>query len=322
MLPAAAAALSEAEEPPGGLGSIRRRLELWGAYYLLAMRVVALELMATDTLNRTAFDKVERALIGVWELPALIKTELGGSEQHVRINGGVADALTLKAWYRGQPVAGVPLVWSPGAGFKGVVTGQKETDSLGVATGEVMYLAPTGNDFGYAQAAIDIDQIVGRRTGIAMNVWLWRLVLPCRTNGQLVLRMTETRNGDQPMEQPVFSPEVNKWAEGRGLGFGDNEPDKEKYHYHLLLEGQVDVTSTVRDDIASAYVSGSAVLSDMETGEILYRYSIGLQREGARGNTAAAVEMLALREGAGEVMAEFASRIINALPGPGDEFGR
>jgi hypothetical protein len=322
LLPAANKALSDSIEPPGGLGSISKRLEMWGGYYLLAVRVVALELLASDTLNRTAFDKVERALLALWELPALVKAEQGGDDQHVRIHGGAPEKLTLKAWFRGQPVAGVPLEWGPGAGFNGVVQGDKELSATGNATGEVMYIAPSGDDFGYAQASIDIDQVVGRRTGIAMNVWLWRVLLPCRSTGDLVVRITETLSGDKPLEQAVFTPEVKKWADGRGLGFSENEPNKDKYHYHLLLEGQVDVTPITRDDISSAYVSGTVTLSDMETGAVLYRYSIGLQRDGARGNTEASVVQLALRESAGEVMAEFASRIIAALPGPDDEFGR
>ena len=316
----ASAALANADEPPGGLGTISKRLELWGAYYLLAVRVVALELLATNTLNRTAFDKVERALLALWELPALVKAELGGNDQYARIHGGVPAKLTLKAWFRGQPVAGVPLVWGPGAGFKGVVQGDTETSAAGTASGEVMYLSPTGDDFGYAQACIDIDKVVGCRSGIAMNVWLWRVLLPCRAAGELVMRVTETRGGDKPLEQPVFNPEVKKWADGRALGFSENEPNAVKYHYHLLLEGQLDVTTTTRDEISSAYVSGTMTLSDMETGNVLYRVSIGLQREGAKGNTEAAIVLLALREAAGEVMAEFASRIITALPGKDDEF--
>jgi hypothetical protein len=322
LLPAATQALSDAEEPPAGLGTIQKRLEMWGAYYLLAVRVVALELLATDTLNRTAFDKVERALLALWELPALVKTDLGGNDQYMRIHGGAPEKLTLKASFRGQPVTGVPIAWEPGIGFRGVVEGDKELDATGVARGEVMYMASTGDDFGYAQASIDIDKVVGRRTGIAMNVWLWRVLLPCRKNGELVVRVTETCNGDQPLEQPVFTPEIKKWAEGRLLGFSENEPNAVKYHYHLLVEGQVDVTPMTRDEVPSAYVSGTLTLSDMETGEVLYRYTIGLQREGAKGNSEASVMLLVGQEGAGEVMAEFASRIIAALPGPGDEFGR
>lgn len=322
LLPEASKALADTPEPPGGLGSIEKRLEMWGSYYLLAVRVVALELLASDTLNRTAFAKVERCVLALWELPTLVKATLEGADQHVQIYGGAAEKITLKAWFRNQPVVGVPLTWGPGVGFRGVVDGQRETNSLGLASATVLFLGATGNDFGYVQASIDIDEALGRRTGIAMNVWLWRLVLPCRTNGELVVRVTETQGGDKPVEQAVFTPEVKKWADGRALGFSANEPNKEKYQYHLLLEGQIDVTATMRDEIPSAYVSGSMTLSDMETGEVLYRFQVGLQREGARGNTEASVILSAVRESAAEVMSEFASRIINALPAPGDEFGR
>jgi hypothetical protein len=321
LLPTATKALADTPEPPGGLGSIDKRLEMWGSYYLLSVRVVALELLASDTLNRAAFDKVERSVLALWELPTVIRTTLDGADQHVRIHGGAPEKLTLKAWFRNQPVTGVPLSWGPGAGYRGVVEGQKETNSLGLATANVLQLAATGNDFGYVQATIDIDEVLGRRTGIAMNVWLWRLVLPCRTNGELVVRVTETRGGETPVEKPTFTPEVKKWAEGRALGFSELEPDKDKYHYHLLLEGQIDVTPTVRDELASAYVSGSMTLSDMETGEVLYRLQVGMKHEGAKGNTEASVVLNAVRESAAEVMSEFASRILTALPAPGEEFG-
>jgi hypothetical protein len=322
LLPEAAKALSDSPEPPSGVGSIEKRLELWGNYYLLAVRVVALELLASDTLNRTAFAKVERCVLALWELPTLIKATLDGADQRVRINGGAPEKVTLKAWFRNQPVVGVPIAWGPGAGFRGVVDGQRETNSLGLATANVLYLGSSGNDFGYAQASIDIDEALGRRTGIAMNVWLWRLVLPCRTNGELVVRVTETTGGAKPVENAVFTPEVKKWAEGRGLGVSAGEPNKEKYQYHLLLEGEIDVTTTTRDEISSAYVSGSMTLSDMETGEVLYRLQVGMHQEGERGNTEASVVLTAVRQSAAEVMSEFAARIINALPAPGDEFGR
>lgn len=322
LLPAAQAALADASQPPVGLGTVARRMEMWGDFYLLAVRVVALELLASDTLNRTAFDKVETSLMALWELPALVRVEQSGGDQHMRIQGGLVKPLELRAYFRGKPVAGVPLAWAPGLGFRGTVEGDSELDEAGRATARVLYLGATGDDFGYVRASLDLDRLIGRRLGISMNVWLWRVMLPSRANGQLVLRVQETEGGATPLPEPLLTPEVEKWALGRNLACTTGEPDPERYLYHLVLEGNVDVTPSSQNGVPSAYVSGNFTLTDEETGEVLYRYTLGLKRVGQPGNTEASLKLLAMREGAADLMAEFASRIIVALPAPGDEFGR
>jgi len=322
LLPEAQTTLAETPQPPTGLGSIGKRMEMWGAYFLLAVRVMALELLASETLNRTAFDKVETALLALWELPALVKADQAGGDQHLRINGGLPEPLVLRATFRSKPVDGVPLAWGPGAGFRGVVEGDLETDQAGRATARVLQFATTGDDFGYVRASLDLDRVIGRRLGIAMNVWLWRLQLPSRSNGQLVVTVRETEKGENPLPEPLFTPELKKWADGRDLAFTTGEADKEKYLYHLTLEGDVDVTTLTSNGLPAAYVSGNFTLTDLETGTVLYRYTLGLMRTGQAGNTEASVKLLAMRDGAAEVMAEFASRIIVTLPAPGDEYGR
>jgi hypothetical protein len=322
LLPTAQKELADVPQPPTGLGSIGKRMEMWGEYFLLAVRVVALELLASDTLNRTAFDKLETALMALWELPALVRTDQTGGDQHLRINGGLAEPLVLRASFRGKPVGDVPLAWGPGAGFRGVVEGDRETDANGRATARVHQFAATGDDFGYVRAGLDLDRLIGRRLGIAMNVWLWRVRLPSRSNGQLVVTVKETEKGDSPLPDPLFTPEIKKWADGRNLAVTTGEPDREKYAYHLVLEGEVDVTTFTSDGLPGAYVSGSFTLTDRETGTVLYSYALGIRRSGQAGNTEASVKLLAMRDGAAEVMAEFASRIIVTLPAPGDEFGR
>ncbi len=322
LLPAAQSALAEASQPPAGLGSIGKRMEVWGEYFLLAVRVVALELLASDTLNRTAFDKLETALLSLWELPALVRIDQQGGDQHLRVNGGLPDPLVLRASFRGKPVSDVPLAWGPGAGFRGVVEGDRATDAGGRASARVHQFTSTGDGFGYVRASLDLDHLIGRRLGIAMNVWLWRVLLPSRDNGQLVVKVKETEQGETPLPEPLFTPEIRKWADGRSLASTTAEPDTEKYLYHLVLEGEVDVTTFTSEGTPGAYVSGTFTLTDRETGTMLYRYSLGIQRSGQAGNTEASVKLLAMRDGAAEVMAEFASRIIVTLPAPGDEYGR
>ena len=155
-----------------------------------------------------------------------------------------------------------------------------------------------------------------------MNVWLWQVKLPSRNNGELVLRIKETEGGQQPVVDPMFVPEVKKWAEGRKLATGEEDADSEKFSYHLLLEGDVDVTPVLSGDVPSAYVAGNFTLSDLDTGEVLFRYALGLNRVGKFGNTEATIKLLAMQEGAADVMSEFASRILVALPGADEEFGR
>ncbi|MCZ7607929.1 MAG: hypothetical protein M5U25_18080 [Planctomycetota bacterium] len=210
----------------------------------------------------------------------------------------------------------------PGAGFRGVVEGDRATDAGGRASARVHQFTSTGDGFGYVRASLDLDHLIGRRLGIAMNVWLWRVLLPSRDNGQLVVKVKETEQGETPLPEPLFTPEIRKWADGRSLASTTAEPDTEKYLYHLVLEGEVDVTTFTSEGTPGAYVSGTFTLTDRETGTMLYRYSLGIQRSGQAGNTEASVKLLAMRDGAAEVMAEFASRIIVTLPAPGDEYGR
>ncbi|MCA8946669.1 MAG: hypothetical protein KDB29_10620, partial [Planctomycetes bacterium] len=184
------------------------------------------------------------------------------------------------------------------------------------------YLTPTGDDFAYVQAHMDIDKLVGRRLGIAMNVWLWKVMLPSRGNGELLVNVKETEQGEQPPAKAVFYPELEKWCLGRNLAVSSGTDLNKEKLYHLLLEGNVDVTSSVTDGVPTAYVSGVVTLSDVETGQTLFSFALGQKEVGQSGNTETAIRMLAMRQGVAEMMTEMASRILAALPDQGDEFGR
>lgn len=309
--------LAAAMEPPGGIGSVLDRLDRWGRYFLLAVRVVALELIASDTLNRTAFDKVERALIALWELPALITSNEKNSGQHLKLNGGLAQPLELFMWFRNRPVAGVPLLWGPATGFRGDVQGDKETDADGRATARVHYLAATGDNFAYVQCRLDVDRVVGRKLGIAMSVWLWQVMLPSRETGEIVLNIEEDTGFD-----PVFVDELRKWCEGRGFRIVDKASELDDVLYHATLEGRPKVQVTTLNGAPVGFVTGTFTLKDNETGSVLFRYTLGLKREGQPGNSDSAVALLALREGATELLLEMAPRLLATFPGKGDEFGR
>lgn len=315
-------AFDQATQPPMGLGSIARRMELWGNYYLLGVRVVALELLATGALNQRVFDAVEGALISLWELPTISQVSQWGGDQHLRIREGLAEPIGLRVYFRGKPVAGVPLAWSAGPGFQGAIEGDRELDEQGMGTAKVLYITPTGDEFAYVQAYLDLDRLIGRRLGISMNVWLWKVMLPSRLNGELLVNIEETEQGKEPAASPVFYPELEKWCVGRNLAVSTGKPRREDKLYHLRLEGKVDVTTKLVDKIPSAYVSGVLTLSDVETGQTLFTYTLALTEEGKEGNTEAAIRLLAIRRAAGEALGELAARIIATLPFQGDEFGR
>lgn len=317
MLPEANDELAKTMEPPSGLGSVMDRLERWGKYYLLAVRVVALELIATDTLNRTAFDKVERSLVALWELPALITTNEKNSGQHLKLSGGLPQPLELYAWFRNKPVANVPVIWRPAPGFRGDVQGDKQTDANGKSTAKVHYIAGTGDNFCYVQCMLDVDTVVGRKLGIAMGVWMWQVMLPSRETGELVILIEEDTGYDA-----VFVDEIKKWCVGRNFRVVDKATEGDDVLYHLTLEGKPKVKSDVVNGIPLAHVSGSFTLKDSETGTVLFRYTLGMKKEGQTGNNEATIAMLALREGATELLLEMAPRLITTLPAEGDEFGR
>jgi hypothetical protein len=314
LLTEARSELAAEPPPPIGIGSIQRRLEMWGRYFLLAVRVVGLELLVTGKLDNAAFDKVEEALLALWELPTIMRTEQRNSGQHYRLKDGLAKPLELYAGFRGQPVADVPITWGAAAGFTATIEGDRTLDANGRATAKVLYFAATGDEVGYVQARIDLDRVVGRRLGISMNVWLWHVVLPARANAELVINLTETLNRE-PLAERQFTPEIKDWAVMRNLACAELTPsDNDEYHYHLILEGNVDVTTSTSNDIATAYVSGVFTLTDLETGTVLFRYTLGLKRDGQLGSSEIAVRMLALKDGAADVMAEMAARISATLP--------
>lgn len=322
MLQPAINEFETASRPPVGLGSIPKRMEMWGEYYLKCVRAVALELIAAGTLNKQGFDEVENALISLWELPTICQSDQWGGNQHLRLREGLPDPIGLKLYFRGKPVTGVPIAWGPGVGFQGTVEGDRELDDRGIASAQVLYLTPTGDDFAYVQAHMDIDKLVGRRLGIAMNVWLWKVMLPSRGNGELLVNVKETEQGEQPPAKAVFYPELEKWCLGRNLAVSSGTDLNKEKLYHLLLEGNVDVTSSVTDGVPTAYVSGVVTLSDVETGQTLFSFALGQKEVGQSGNTETAIRMLAMRQGVAEMMTEMASRILAALPDQGDEFGR
>ena len=318
MLPDANAELANEMEPPGGIGSILDRLERWGKYYLLAVRVVALELIASDTLNRTAFKKVEQALVALWELPSLVKSNEKNSGQQLPINRALSQPLELYAWFRNKPVANVPISWGAAPGFRGDVQGDKETDANGHASARVHYIAPTGDNFCYVQCRLDVDRVVGRKLGIAMGVWLWQVMLPSRETGEIVFQIEEDTGYD-----PVFVDEIKKWCEGRNFKVVDDKASEdEDIHYHLTLDGSPTVKASTVNGIAQAYVTGTFTLRDKATAEVLFRYTLGYKKEGQPGNSESVVAMLALREAATEILMEMAPRLLATLPGPDDEFGR
>jgi len=229
----------------------------------------------------------------------------------------VSLPLELHIWFRNKPVANVPLIWGPAPGFRGDVQGDKETDADGQARARVHYIAATGDDFCYVQCRLDVDRVIGRKLGIAMSVWLWQVMLPSRQNTEIVIEIDEETG-----YEPVFTEELRKWCVGRNFLVVDKASTRDDILYRLTLDGRPKVQVSTVDDIAQAYVSGTFTLKDSETGTVLYRYTLGESKTGQPGNSEAGVAMLALQEGATEILLEMAPRLLATVPGEDDEFDR
>ena len=310
--------LSETEMPPGGIGTIEKRMEMWGEYYMKAVRVVALELLAENTLNRTVFEKLEEAVLALWELPSLMKVSQHGGNQVVQIRGGAPKPLTMWASYRGKPVAGIPVRWGPAPGFAGTVEGDLEFDEYGGAKARVHYLRPNGSEWGYVAASLDLDAFIGRKTGVTMTLWMWQLMLPSINNGELVLDIVEQLDGETDGVDPLLADEIEKWAKQRGLAVAYGEPSSDEYAYRIKLSGKLDVVSSNENDVPVAFATGSLKLTNLGNSEELFSHVIGVRKVGQAGNTPAALMLVAQREGAADAMIEIVPRIVAALPGKSD----
>lgn len=317
MLTAAKKELDDSAEPPRGLGDIRKRCELWAAYFHKAVRVLCLQFMADGTLDRSAFAKAENAAVSLWEIPALLRANQTGMGQYARIRGGLPDPLVLSLTYRGQSVAGVPLLWGFSPGFHGELKGDPELNNAGIATCRVSTALPTGQPVGLVQAQLDIDRLYGRPLGIYMPVWLWSMTLPSRNQGEVVLSIKETFDG---VENPgMLLDSFESWATARGLNHTRDQASTRTLSYRLKLEGSIEVVTTEKDP-PSAKATGLFTLTDMETGQVLYQYGPGILKQGQKGNTRATIGQIAQREAAAEVLSEFAARLLATLPGTQDEF--
>lgn len=322
MLPDARRELDDHPMPPSGVGSVQRRLELWGNFFLRAVRVVGLELLAEGTLDRAVFDQLDEATLTLWELPSQMNTTRTGGGQHVRIGGGLEDELGLRASFRGTGVEGVPLAWGPAPGYSGDVQGDREFDEDGRATARVLYMHPTGSEVGYVAATIDLDSFMGRAMGVGLNVWLWDVTLPCRANAELVIDVEETINGGAEGFEPNLAPRLEEWCEARELKTSRGEASGRDLPYRLVLSGDFRVNSSVTGDIPTAVASGELVLTDEETGQVLFRYGVGLRRRGEPEGHEGLLQLGVAREAAADVILELATRLIRTLPAKDSELER
>ncbi|MCC6465984.1 MAG: hypothetical protein IT463_11650 [Planctomycetes bacterium] len=318
LLPAAREAMGNAQLPPAGLSDARKLIELWGAAFLAAARVLALQLLAEGTLDRATLERCEDAASALWELPSRVRITQEGADQPVLLRGGTAKPLVLRASLRGAAVAGLPLIWQPGPGHHGVLDGESEFSAEGRASCKVLALEPNGEQYGFVLARPDLDRILNRRLGISATGWLFQLELPCRRNAELVVVLKETLNGITEGLEPVLYPALQEWARVRSVALAKDSPSPRQFPYRLRLEITLDVVTAMDGKVPVARVSGSAALTDLATGNVLYSMTPGLKREGAEGNTEIAIGLSAVKEGAGETLGEFLPRILALLPLKGE----
>lgn len=305
---------------PGRTGDLRRRVHESSAAFITAARLLALKLLEDGTVDRPALERAETAAMGLWELPGLVRIETAGEGQMARIGGGLAQPLGMRATFGGQPQAGLPLRWGLALGLRGVLNGAPETDSLGVATCDVLQLAPTGDEFGHVQCQLDLDRMTTRRTGVSVPAWLWKLVLPCRRNTELIISVKETIDESEKGFERYFLPGLREWCRGRNLDVSIDQPSLRKYTYRLRLEGEINVSTWLRGNVPMARTAGRLILKDESDGSILYEWTPGLLREGEPGHSTDGLGMLTLREVAAEGLVDFCPRLVSAAPAPNEEF--
>jgi hypothetical protein len=316
LLPRARKELRESAQPPSA-GTVQKRIELVGAYFLKAARVVALGLIVNGKLEQSAFEEAEHGAQRLWELPSLMRVNQVGSGSKAQIRGGVPGELVLFARFRGEAPGSVPLRWQFAPNLRGALNGDEVFNVAGEARCTVLQVAPNGDESGQVFASLDVDQVLGRRTGIQMPSWYWSINLPARDNGEIVLDVKETGSGAGKEVKPQFVTELTTWCGLRGLKVSTGKPTTEK-PYKLKLSGTLEVHSSAKDGRASAYTSGQVTLVDLETGNVLYTYTPGIQRNGEENASEINVALSTQRDMTAEALIEFAGRLTALLPAPED----
>lgn len=317
LLPRARERMTEMPEPPSA-GTVAARLEAWGEYFLAAARTLVLNLIVNGSLDRAAFRRAEEAAQRLWEVPSLIRVVQSGGGGRAAIRGGVDQDLILYARFRGEPVAGVPLRWSLPGTVQGAVRGDDVLSKAGEARARVLQISPNGADGVQVFASVDLNRLLGRRTGVQMPAWFWGVTLPSRNNSELQIEIEEVIEGAAQGAQPQLVPGLRDWAQKRGQRLSLGGPPTPGRPYRLKLEGSFVLRSFTRDNQATAYTSGEIKLIEVETGNVLFTYVPGSHRRGDPGMSEASVALGTQREAVTDGLLELVSRIQGMLPAPED----
>ncbi|MCC6572692.1 MAG: hypothetical protein IT462_02775 [Planctomycetes bacterium] len=293
---------------------LRKRLDAWCARFLLAIRVVALALLATGELERDALAVAEDAAMSLWGLPGVIEATLGGNSQYANIGGGLPKALELKFTYRERAAAAIPLNWNIIAPANGVLDTGNETDAQGMARCNVFSLSALGRETAVIQAAIDLERVAGVRLGISPPVWRWSASLPSRRLGQLLCEVAETIGGEKT--DSVLGPALLAWCNEYKLAFTDDakQPLPETLAYRLKLSGELKVELFRQGTDTVARAQGTLTLSDAVGDTPIYLYTPAVVRTVAAGQESEDCAREALIEASADALAQIAPRIMAALP--------
>ncbi len=316
LLPQARRELNETPSPPSA-GTLQSRIELTGAFFLKAARVVALQLIVDGSIDRIAFGAAEDTAQRLWELPNLMRVSQSGSGSRALIRGGVHEELGLFARYRGESPRGVPVAWQLAPNLRGALRGDEVFSVEGNAACRVLQVAPNGENSGQVFAMLDIDTALGRRTGILMPMWHWTIMLPSRDQGEVILDVTETGTGAAAESPTHFIKELTSWAALRGLKVTRGAPSGAQ-PYVLKLTGTLVLNVSKSGDVPIAHTSGRIDLVDMDSGNVLYTYSPGLHKVGGAETSEISLALTAQREATADALIEFAGRLAAVLPAPED----
>jgi len=313
LLAVARAKLS-ASDLPVEVSDAVARLQAWGSRFLLAARVVALNLLAHSELDREALALAEEAMLRLSGFPAEMVVVQEGQNQHCKLMGGTPKDLSLTLSFRQRAPLGLKLRWSVEAPAGGVVSGFAEVNAAGQAFCRVLALTASGADVAYVRASLDLDAMVGRRLGIAVAPWRWQVAVPSRR--QVLLDMDVKEHFAGQAADPVFVPACIEWARLNELSLLDDQGPlpAEAFLYRVKIVGSIKVTVVRQAKILVGRAEGELTLVNVETGEVLFRYSPSALLEAAEESNASDLAKFTLREAAGDALLEFGARVLALFP--------
>jgi hypothetical protein len=299
---------------PPEIDDVIKRVAAWGERFVLAARVLVFSLLSGGGVDREAHETAEAAALQLYDLSTQMETSQQGADQSARVMGGLARELSLSAVFRGRMPVGFKLAWSVEAPAVGVLSAFTEFNLTGVAYCRVLTLTSTGSELACVRCTPDLDAMAGCKLGIVPLAWRWHVGVPSRKNVLLSLDVKELFGGNAT--KPIFTQACIEWSRLNEIPLQDDVAanQREKFRYHMRIEGLIDVMVVKQAGQLVARTSGQVVLRDLDNDAILFRFSPSIVLEAAEDSDAAELASQAQREAAGDTLIEFGARLLGLFP--------